>query len=118
MKRFLDRNNNFGTVWYAETANFRIRLFLTEEQNYQYDGDDCHGETQDALNAGELVAFSAVVTVENNDGLEIGFDSLGGCVYKDGETAEFLDSGYFADMVQTACTDARATLAALPKLRA
>lgn len=120
MKRFIDTRNNFGTIWTARTANFTVSLIL--ERSYEkYDGDDENGETQAALDCGEMVMFDSkliVETVINGEDIEIGADYLGASVYADGETHKFIHDGYFADMLNLACSQARDFLADVPRLRA
>ena len=119
MKRFLDTRNNFGTIWSARTANFTVYLIL--ERSYEkYDGDDENGEIQAELDSGEMVMFDSKLVVEtdiNGESIEIGVDYLGASVYRDGETAKFIHDGYFADMLNLACANAREYLASVPRLR-
>ena len=119
MRRYLDKRNNFGTIWSARTRNFVVSLIL--EQSFEkYDGDDEDGEIQRELDAGDLVMFDSKLVVEcelDGESHEIGADYLGASVYRDGETAQFLKDGYFRDMLAEACREAREYVAQLPRLR-
>jgi len=76
-----NRYATFGTVWTFKSPRFTVSLELEPDWSYRYDGDDENGETQAALDAGELVAFNSIVTVEL-DGEVIGQDTLGGRTVK------------------------------------
>jgi hypothetical protein len=118
MKRYLDKHNNFGRIWSARTPNFTISLIL-EQVFEKYDGDD-DGETQAALDNGDMVTFDSKVIVEcciDDDLIEIGSDYLGASVYRDGETLQFMKDGYFMDMLKCACAEARVFVENMPKLR-
>lgn len=121
MRRTIDKHNNFGRVWTAETKHFTISLIL--EQSYEkYDGEDENGEIQAALDCGDMVMFDSKVVVEcavnGTNLIEIGADYLGASVYNDGETLQFMHDGYFHDMLNLACSQAREFMAKSPKLRA
>lgn len=119
MKRYKDTRNNFGRIWSAQTANFCVMLIL-EQSSEKYDGDDENGEIQAALDCGDMVMFDSKVVVETNingKDIEIGADYLGASVYKDGETLQFIHDGYFQDMLNLACSQAREFLADMPRLR-
>lgn len=116
MRRYTDKHNNFGTIWSARVGHFTIELVLTQIEGFEYDGDDEDGETQDALNSGDFVAFDSEVRVMYGDDV-IGADYLGSSVYKDGETLQFIRDGYFRDMLSEACNAARNHVANLPRLR-
>lgn len=120
MRRYIDKHNNFGRIWMAQTAHFTISLIL-EESFQAYDGDDESGEIAEKLNNGDFVMFDSKVVVEINiDGannITIGADYLGNSVYEDGKTLQFIHDGYFQDMLNLACSQARDFLANAPKLR-
>ncbi|UIY29198.1 hypothetical protein LZK73_21940 [Neorhizobium galegae] len=117
MRRRSDPHNNFGRIWSAHTRNFAIYLILEEEQGYRYDGDDPDGSIQAALDEGDMVAFGSIVEVEY-EGAVIGSSMfLGGSVYHDGKTLEFLHSGYLTDMLNEACDEARRFINNKPRLR-
>jgi hypothetical protein len=130
--------------WTFKTRHFRVELHTTREHGYQYDGDDENGETQAALDSGELVAFDSDVLVYlRGEDYPIGRDSLGGSVYAVDDIAEFWTAHrdpnpenrntsamkarntcighYFPDMVRNAVKEAREALlerkAAIPYLR-
>lgn len=75
-------------VWSFELGRVRVALHIEQEPNYEYDGDDPKGETQAAIDGGDMFAFRSVVTVEV-DGEELGSDHLGGSVYYVDRVAEF-----------------------------
>lgn len=129
------------TVWKFEIGRVSVELEITQEGAYQYDGDDENGETQAALDAGELVAFHSTVRVYI-DSLEMGVNGLGGSVYEFGKESEFWQGHrdrdpmnrncsimraargsnvvichYFPDMVREAISDARDCYAELCKLQ-
>lgn len=70
-----------GTIWKFETARFRVEVEARSDWDcdLSWDGD---GSTRESLESGDLVAFQAVATVFL-DGVEVGSDSLGGCIYSD-----------------------------------
>lgn len=125
-------------AWQFKTARFTVSLLLSEDPDYQYDGDDEDGETQRKLDSGEYVAFDSQVTVAL-DGHVIARDTLGGSVYganawKDFFTdhrtssAEYRNTlaqkaqsrvicHYFPDMVRQAIREARDALCNVPKIR-
>jgi hypothetical protein len=131
-----------GLVWRFSTARFNVDLLIEQEHDYQYDGDDEGGETQSALDSGELVAFNSYVLV-TLDGREVGRDTLGGSVYAADEVEQFWTAHrdpadaanrnclatkargicichYFPDMVRSAIGEARRTVRArnpLPYIR-
>jgi len=131
----------FGTVWTFKAGRFVVSLELIRDHGYQYDGDDENGETQSALDSGELVAFDSFVTVEM-DGEEIGADALCGSVYSSDDVAAFYTDHrcadpmnrncsimraargncsichYFPDMVRQAIAEARGTIAARKEIAA
>lgn len=77
-----------GRKWKFNAGRFTVSLYLNRAHSYRYDGDDEDGETQAALDSGELIAFDSEVRVEL-DGETIGADFLGGSVYYDGRESEF-----------------------------
>lgn len=125
-------------VWQFRTARFLVTLELEHMDGYEYDGDDENGETQAALDSGELIAFDSKVTVYL-DGNEVGADYLGSSVYGADNFREFYTahrdsdpnnrntlamkaSGrvichYFPDMVRSAIADARKALCNTPRTR-
>lgn len=124
-------HNSWETVWSFATDKFTVKLQLSPEDGYQYDGDDPDGETQAKIDSGEYIAFESRVVVMAN-GKVIGSDYLGGSVYDASEVDQFWTSHrtssaeyrntlaqkaknicichYFPDMVRIAIADARKTL--------
>jgi hypothetical protein len=117
IKRRTDKHNNFGIIWRCDTPNLNIYLRLTESFE-RYDGNDDDGQIQDDLDNGRLVMFDSELVVECNEGV-IGRDTLGASVYRDGQTSNFIRDGYFRDMLNIACNEARDYMATyrLPRLR-
>jgi len=100
-------------VWSFKTKRYCVSLYVEQEQNYRYDGEDCDGAIQRALDRGELVAFESSVIIER-DGVEVARDSLCGSVYEFGNVHEFWTAHrkspgghYFPDMVRSAARAAR-----------
>lgn len=91
------------TVWKFKTKRFRVSLQIERERGYQYDGDDCDGETQAALDSGELIAFASRVIVEF-EGEEIGADYLGGSIYEADNKAAFWQDHRSADPMNRNCS--------------
>jgi hypothetical protein len=131
------------TVWQFKTERFVVKLSVTPEFGYRYDGDDEDGEVQHKLDTGEYIAFESELSIEL-DGVEIAADYLGGSVYSWHNVHEFWTAHrgrnpmnrncsimraawsaktggqnnvgighYFPDMIRTACKEARAKLAEL-----
>ena len=97
----------FGTVWTFKAGRFVVSLELIRDHGYQYDGEDEDGETQAALDAGQLVAFDSFVSVEL-DGEQIGADALCGSVYGRDEVAAFYSDHRSADPMNRNCSIMRA----------
>lgn len=101
-------------VWMFKTARFEVGLELGPEHDLDLSWDD-DGFVRAGIEAGTLFAFVARVYVKL-DGFTIGEDYLGGCVYA--SERDFMQCGYFRDMVSCAIADARATLVNTPNQRA
>ena len=91
------------TVWTFRTARFLVTLELTHCDGYIYDGDDEDGETQAALDNGDLIAFDSAVRVFL-DGEEIGADYLGGSVYSADNFREFYKAHRDRNPLERNCT--------------
>ena len=72
--------HNTEKVWQFNTKHFSVRLEITRNPHYRYDGNDEDGETQYKLDTGEYIAFDSAVIIEK-DGKEIAADYLGESVY-------------------------------------
>ena len=96
-----------GPVWSLKTKRFRVSLYVERIHRYKYDGDDEGGETQEAIDNGDLVAFSSHVVVEL-DGEEIARDSLYGSVYQSENVPDFWQDHRSADPMNRNCTIYRA----------
>lgn len=100
-------SSRFGKVWEFRTARFTVSLILEHDRGYRYDGDDEDGETQDALDSGDLVAFNSCVRVEL-DGETIAENWLHGSVYGAEEVAEFYSAHRDEDPMNRNCSIMRA----------
>lgn len=80
-------NRSLGTIREFKTRHFRVIVDAIEESDLDLSFDDS-GETARQLDNGSLIAFCARVRVLT-DGLEIGSDYLGNCIYK--SLADFED---------------------------
>lgn len=80
-------------VWTFETDKLLIELECVRSYGYKYDGDDEDGETQAALNRGDLVAFDSFVRVHLKNGESraepLAVESLYGSVYEKGRISAF-----------------------------
>lgn len=80
---------HFGNIRTFETRNFRVSVDAYEDEDTDLSFDET-GRVCEQLKRGELIAFSVDVTVTHKPtGIELGTDSLGGCIYKSIE--EFQD---------------------------
>ena len=139
-------NYEWDEIWRFETRNFTMLCEVTPEQCDPIGHFDDDGETVARIDAGELEWFETRVIVllragPSSEQMIIGADYLGACCYEkpsdfvtghrdpdpmarncaamraiNGENAVICH--YFPDMVRTALSEARTTLARLPKLRA
>lgn len=98
-----------NTVWQFRAGRYTVRLEIEESQSYQYDGDDPQGDTQAALDSGELVAFDSRVVVTFN-GVCIGTAYLFGSVYQAGSESEFWTAHRDPDPMNRNCSIMRAAL--------
>lgn len=94
-------------VWTFKTARFEIGLEFGPDEHADLSWDD-DGEVTRQLERGHLFLFTARTYVKF-DGVTVGEDYLGGCIYKD--EREFMRDGYFRDMVRVAVSEARRELA-------
>ena len=90
-------------MWSFETARFRVVARIQDDFGYQYDGDDEDGETQRALDNGEMAAFDTSVVVYL-DGMEVGRDDLYGSVYRCKDVAKFFEDHRSADPMNRNCS--------------
>lgn len=116
IKRYLlDAYDGEGTLWNCDTPNFNLRLILSRQWGFEYDGEDEDGETQRQLDNGTLVAFDSElrITLRQGEGVIVGRAYLGSSVYQSGNIAPFLKDGYFRDMLREASEEARAAIEAM-----
>ena len=100
-------------VWTFKTQRFEVGLEFGPENDLYISWDD-DGATRAGLANGTLMAFVARVYVKL-DGATVGEDYLGNCVYA--TERDFMQGGYFRDMVRCAIAGARRHLASRPQLR-
>jgi hypothetical protein len=100
-------------VWTFKTQRFEVGLEFGPEYDLDLSWDD-DGDIRAGLESGALLAFVARVYVKL-DGATVGEDYLGGCIYA--SERDFMQCGYFRDMVRCAIADARRHLASRPQLR-
>ena len=105
-------------IWSFKTDRFAVTCDVTPEDMHPRETFEFQ-EDIDAVLDGRVDWFMARVRV-TLDGREIGTDYLGGCAYI--RATDFVEGqnrdGYFRDMVRTALSEARQTLANMPALRA
>jgi hypothetical protein len=124
---------SLGKMREFKTKNFRVIADAIEENDLDLSFDDT-GEVACKLENGTYVAFVARVRVFYR-GHEVGTDYLGGCIYESLESfidhrecgrqnAEYERLGetgrcgsYFHDMIRSACSDARKTVASFKDTR-
>jgi hypothetical protein len=119
--------HSIGTIREFKTRNFTVRVDAVEEDDLDLSWDE-DGSTRKGLQSGKFMAFVARVRVYFK-GNEVASDYLGGCIYESLEA--FMDhrecgkqnrqrekqgkegrcGSYFADMIATACAEARKTIA-------
>jgi hypothetical protein len=104
----------YETIHTSKTAGFDIVFSVTHEDHqpdWDFEDEADKQDTLDRINSGDLVYFIARVQAFKN-GIELGTDYLGGCCYD--SYMQFVEaSGYYADMVENAISEARANIAKL-----
>ncbi len=115
---------NLEIIRTFKTKNWTVTARAVEDFDFDLSFDDT-GEIRKQLETGELQSFGVVVTV-CFQGVEMGEDSLWGCIYK--SPREFMDhvgikalsrkdgrnyGSYFSDMVRQSIADARKTCATI-----
>jgi hypothetical protein len=98
-----------------ERDGFTLELHFTPEEDdpaghFASGGDEADAELCARIRDGDLLWFVARVTA-SKAGIALGVSYLGGCCYA--SAAEFMQDGYFDDMVSDAITEARGMLARL-----
>jgi hypothetical protein len=124
---------NLGTIRTFRTRNFSVIVDAIEDYDVDLSFDDT-GEILQQLKDGDLICFAVRARVFLH-GNEIASDYLGGCIYA--SIAEFQDhrqcgsetrklraqgsaavcGSYFADMIKTACGEARKYLAEVTQIK-
>jgi len=103
------------------TANFIVRVEALPEADTDFSFDES-GEVEKKVASGEWVAFTAKASVIlKANGAQLAADYLGECIYStigDFEDHRFGAASYFADMIKTVISDARAVLNEMPQVRA
>jgi len=94
-----------------EKDGFELKLYFEPEYSpidWDFESEDQERELHDKIESGELLYFCAKVTASKN-GIELGVDYLGGCVFE-GET-DFMDSdGYYNYMCEQAISEAKTAI--------
>lgn len=106
---------HWETVHTENFAGFTIELSISPEDmrpDWDFETPEDEADTLEKINNGDLLWFVARVTASRK-GVVLGTDYLGGCCYSSEE--EFLRDGYYTDMIDTAVSEARKTLAELVK---
>jgi hypothetical protein len=102
---------NWQHIHDEDFAGFRIDVYAGPEDTDPRDLFDVDAdEVCRDINEGRLEWFVAKVTA-SREGVTMGEDYLGGCCYE--SVRDFLQDGYYTDMVDRAVADARAKLALL-----
>ena len=104
----------YETIYTDTAAEFDIVFSVTHEDSepdWDFESEEDRQYTLDRLERGDLVYFVARVQALKN-GIVLGTAYLGGCCYE--SHMQFVHSSdYYADMVQSAVTEARETLTKL-----
>lgn len=93
-------------VWTFKTARFEVGLEFGPEDDLDLSWDE-DGSIRAGLESGKFFAFVARTYVKF-EGATVGEDYLGGCIYA--SEREFMNDGYFRDMVRIAISEARKEL--------
>jgi hypothetical protein len=104
----------YETISTSTAAGFDIVFSVAPEHvepDWDFEDEADKQDTLDRINRGDLVYFVARVQAFKN-GIELGTDYLGGCCYDSYD--QFVEaSGYYADMVESAVSEARENIAKL-----
>lgn len=106
---------SFEIVHETIKDGFNITLSILPEEtplDWDFESEEERQEFMNKINNGYLLYFVAKVEASKL-GIALGIDYLGGCVYRD--IQEFLEDGYFADMVDNAILEAKTNLINLCK---
>ena len=102
---------HYETIKTEETQGFHIVCSVAYEDSHPRDYfDDTEYQIEDIcqkIDSGALVWFVARVEAFKN-GILLGTDYLGACLYDNYQ--DFLNDGYYEDMVSQAITEANANL--------
>jgi hypothetical protein len=105
-----DTMSYWETVHEEDFAGFHIKLEITSEDyapDWDFENEEDRLETLQKIENGSLLWFVAKVSASRK-GIELGSDYLGGCCYS--SIQEFLQEGYYVDMIDSAIAEARKTL--------
>ena len=99
---------NWQHIHDEDFAGFRIDFYATPDDTdprdlFDVDADEICRD----INEGRLEWFVAKVTA-SREGVTLGEDYLGGCCYE--SVSDFLQDGYYTNMIDNAVAEARATL--------
>ena len=96
MKTFIENYKGFD-IYFEALEEY--------DPSFEYWDEELKDATIDKINSGELVLFCAHVTAEKN-GIELGDDYLGMCVYESEEAFYTQKGDYFDDMKETVVKEA------------
>lgn len=103
----------FETIKTDTVEGFDITFAVAPEDSapdWDFETVEERDELLRKIENGDLDWFVARVTASKN-GIELASDYLGGCCYE--SVDEFIDDGYYFDMVQNVITEARETITEL-----
>lgn len=104
---------HYETVHTENFAGFEIALSIAPEDmapDWDFESEEDREDTLRKIDNGTLLWFVARVTASRK-GVALGTDYLGGCCY--GSVQEFLQDGYYTDMIDAAVKEARETISEL-----
>jgi hypothetical protein len=104
----------YDKIHTSTAAGFDIVFSVTyedSEPDWDFENEEDKQNTLRRIEQGDLVWFVARVQAFKN-GIELGTDYLGGCCY-DSYMQFVEENGYYADMVESAISEARETIAKL-----
>lgn len=106
---------HFETVHTENFAGFTIELAMCPEEaqpDWDFGTEEDKENTLRKIDNGSLLWFVARVTASRK-GVRLGTDYLGGCCYE--SVKDFMQDGYYTNMIDTAVSEAREKLAELVK---
>jgi len=101
-------------IWDFSTENTAVRMHVAPDEAPDMSWDE-DGRCSADIAAGKLTEPFVVVCTVYINGIEVGSDVLGGCIYESAEAFANGDNrnGYFRDMVRQSVSEAREVVAGL-----